>query len=88
MNIFCRIFGHTWVHKVEDPKIRWTTNAKTLNELEPTVDGEPKFYMECARCGLKKDWAPTKVEIRLRNIQTSASDKGSEDPQEAAGASA
>lgn len=55
MNIFCRIFGHTWVHKVEEPKIRWT-NAKNLSELEQTVDGEPRFYLECARCKEQRAW--------------------------------
>lgn len=49
MNFFCRLFGHTWVHKADDPKIRWST-AKNLSELEMTPAGEPRFYLECARC--------------------------------------
>ena len=55
MNVFCRIFGHTWVHKVDEPKIRWT-NAKNLSELEHSVTGEPRFYLECARCKEERDW--------------------------------
>lgn len=50
MNFFCRIFQHTWVMKTEDPKIRWTTDAKTLARLEATPAGEPVFFWECARC--------------------------------------
>ncbi|MEM7518102.1 MAG: hypothetical protein AAF368_14415, partial [Planctomycetota bacterium] len=42
-------FGHTWVPKSEDPKIRWTT-SKNLAELSQTVSGDVRFYEECARC--------------------------------------
>ena len=52
---FCRLLGHTWIHRVDDPKIRWTT-AKSLNELELTVDGEPVFYQLCVRCGARRPW--------------------------------
>lgn len=50
MNFFCRLLGHTWVVKSEDPKIRWTTEPKSLSRLELTADGEPSFFRECARC--------------------------------------
>jgi hypothetical protein len=50
MNFFCRLFGHTWVMKTEDVKIRWTTDAKTLSTLDLTSAGEPRFFWECARC--------------------------------------
>ena len=73
MNIFCRIFGHTFVHKVEEPKIRWTT-SKNLSELDQTVSGEPEYYLECVRCGLRKDWEPSKVEVRLANIRPDSAD--------------
>ena len=55
MNFFCRIFGHTWLHKTEDLKIRWTT-AKNMNELDMTSAGTPKFYMECARCKVRRQY--------------------------------
>lgn len=50
MNFFCRLLGHTWVMKTEEPKIRWSTEPKSLALLELTADGEPVFYWECARC--------------------------------------
>lgn len=50
MNFFCRLLGHTWVMKTEEPKIRWTTEPKSLSLLELTADGEPSLYWECARC--------------------------------------
>lgn len=55
MNFFCRIFGHTWVHHSEDPKIRWATNEKSLNELMLTASGEPRFFLRCARCKEERD---------------------------------
>lgn len=54
MNFFCRLLGHTWVMKSEDPKIRWSTEPKSLALLEITADGEPSFYWECARCMARK----------------------------------
>ena len=29
---------------------------KNLSELEQTVDGQPRFYLECARCKEQRDW--------------------------------
>jgi len=65
MNVFCRIFGHTWVHKVEDPKIRWT-NAKNLSELNLTASGEPRFYLECVRCKEERDWNSPEAQAEIR----------------------
>lgn len=56
MNLFCRLLGHTWIHRVDEPKIRWTTNPKSLNELDATVEGEPDFYQLCVRCAARKEW--------------------------------
>ena len=61
MNFFCRIFGHTWVPRSENPKIRWT-NAKNLSELEMTVTGEPELCLECARCKEKKAFDPPRTQ--------------------------
>lgn len=68
MNIFCRIFGHTFVHKVDDPKIRWS-NTKTLSELVQTTEGEPEFYTECARCGDRGEWIKSEVEVRIAKLE-------------------
>ena len=50
MNIFCRLFGHTWVYKSLDAKIRWSA-AKNMAEMDQTsdIDG-PQAFLECARC--------------------------------------
>lgn len=66
MNVFCCLFGHTWVHKVDEPKIRWTTNAKNLSVLEPTVEGEPRFYLECARCKERREWDSEEARREIR----------------------
>ncbi len=68
MNFFCRIFGHTFVHKVDEPKIRWTT-TKDMSELSQTVSGEPEFYTECARCGERGEWLQSGVEVRLAKLE-------------------
>jgi hypothetical protein len=65
MNLFCRLFGHTWLHKVDEPKIRWTT-AKNMSELEATVDGAPRFYLECARCKDRRGWDDPEALERVR----------------------
>lgn len=49
MNIFCRIFGHTWVFQAENPKTSWNVDDKGFT-LEPTPDGNPAFAWVCARC--------------------------------------
>jgi hypothetical protein len=56
MNFFCRLFGHTWVDQFENPKIVWTT-AKNLSELAMTAHGEPRFWLECARCHERREHA-------------------------------
>lgn len=57
MNLFCRLLGHTWVHQSENPKVRWTT-AKNMSELDMTAEGEPSFWIECARCKERRPYAP------------------------------
>ena len=61
-NLFCRLFGHTWVHRTDNPKISWNT-AKNLSELEQTASGEPRFWLECQRCGQRNE-APTREDLR------------------------
>ena len=63
MNVFCRLFGHTWVHKTDNPKISWNTNEKTLAELELTASAEPRFWLECQRCGETNE-NPTREELK------------------------
>ncbi|MCB9915438.1 MAG: hypothetical protein H6828_09855 [Planctomycetes bacterium] len=55
MSIFCRLYGHTWIHDVESPKIRWNTDKDQV-ELHATVEGEPRFFERCVRCGERRPW--------------------------------
>jgi len=55
MNFFCRIYGHTWVHEAQDPKISWN-NDKGQVQLHPIAHGEPEFLKRCQRCGDHEPW--------------------------------
>lgn len=55
MNIFCRLYGHTWVHEVQSPKIAWNTDKDQV-ELHATPEGEPVFSERCIRCGEQRPW--------------------------------
>ena len=65
MNLFCKLFGHTWVHQSENVKISWN-NTKKQNELVMKTEGKPKFWLECHRCGIRND-SPSREEIRAIN---------------------
>jgi len=54
MNLFCRLLGHTWVHKAENPKTSWNVDGTGM-VLKPTPAGAPRFYEECVRCGERRD---------------------------------
>jgi hypothetical protein len=60
MNFFCRLFGHTWVHKSEMPKTSWNTDKSGL-VLVAHPAGEPRFYEECARCKERRELPPIKI---------------------------
>lgn len=62
MNFFCRLFGHTWTHRTENPPISWNT-TKDQVELKITAKGEPRFWLECQRCGDKNE-SPSREDIR------------------------
>ena len=66
MNFFCRLFGHTWIHSSENPRISWNT-AKNLSELDLTTEvEEPGFWLECRRCGERNE-SPTREQIKAIN---------------------
>ena len=45
MNLFCRLLGHTWVPRSDNPKIRWTA-AENMSEMQMTMDqGGQKMEM-------------------------------------------
>jgi hypothetical protein len=63
MNFFCRLFGHTWVHATDNPRISWNT-AKNLSELDLSAEEtKPAFWLECRRCGERVE-NPTREQIK------------------------
>ena len=66
MNLFCKLLGHTWVHRSDNPRISWNT-AKSLSELDMTTEEpDPRFWLQCQRCGERND-DPTPEEIKRIN---------------------
>ncbi len=60
---FCKLFGHTWVHRSDNPKIAWHTSKK-MSELEMnTSASDSSFWLECQRCSLRNDH-PTRKDLR------------------------
>ena len=58
MNIFCRLFGHTWWPETSVPDLRWNTTDEGLT-LIPTTGSQPVRHFEvCKRCGTERDIAP------------------------------
>jgi hypothetical protein len=55
LNIFCRIFGHTWIHAVDEPKIAWNA-GKDQVELHASFEGQTQFFEECVRCRERRPW--------------------------------
>lgn len=54
MNLFCRLFGHTWVPRSDNPKIRWTA-AENMSEMQMESKGEVRLWEACARCGERRE---------------------------------
>ena len=63
MNFFCRLFGHTWVHKADLPKTSWNTDKAGLLLLA-TPAGKPRFYEECVRCKEQREPPPTRIKSK------------------------
>ena len=59
MNIFCRIFGHTWVAVTDTPKISWNADEAGF-VLNATAAGEVRFFDECVRCRERREVVPPK----------------------------
>ena len=54
MNLFCRLLGHTWVPRSDNPKLRWTA-AENMSEMQMQADGEVRLWEACARCGERRE---------------------------------
>ena len=60
MNVFCLLFGHTWVPETRAPAVRLNT-TKDGHVLNPTVGHEAIQHLElCRRCQLERPAAPRK----------------------------
>ena len=55
MNLFCRLFGHTWWPETSVPDLRWNTTDDGLI-LIPTSGSQPVRHFEvCKRCNAERD---------------------------------
>ena len=58
MNVFCRLFGHTWVPETRSPSVRWNT-TKDGQVLNPTIGDEAVQHLEvCRRCNEERSTPP------------------------------
>jgi hypothetical protein len=58
MNVFCRLFGHTWIPETRAPSVRWNT-TKEGHVLNPTIGDEAIRHLEvCRRCGEERSAPP------------------------------
>ncbi len=60
MNVFCLLFGHTWVNGAENPKTAWNVD-ETGQLLIARPATEPRFFEQCARCKQRRDVEPPDV---------------------------
>ena len=62
MNVFCRLFGHTWIPETRTPSVRWNT-TKEGHVLKPTVGEEAIRHLEvCRRCGAERANEPRRLD--------------------------
>jgi len=55
MNVFCRLFGHTWLPETRTPEVRWNT-TKDGHILTSTAFGDGIRHVEiCRRCGDERE---------------------------------
>ena len=65
MKWYCKLVGHTFVYRIENPRISWNA-GKDQNELHMTAGGEPKSWLECVRCGERIE-NPTREQVKRAN---------------------
>ena len=72
MNVFCRLFGHTWVPETRSPSVRWntTTDGHVLN---PTMDGQEIRHLEvCRRCNAERAFPARRLDADRPTLEASS----------------
>lgn len=62
MSWYCKLIGHTYTYNTENPRVSWNA-GKDMAQLHITTEGEPKYWLECRRCGTRIE-SPTKEQIK------------------------
>ncbi len=55
VNVFCRLFGHTWWPETETPDLRWNTTKDGQTLVPTSGDQDVRHYEVCKRCGTERD---------------------------------
>jgi hypothetical protein len=72
MNVFCLLFGHTWVPETRAPTVRWNT-TKEGHVLNPTMGAEAIQHLEvCRRCALERAAPPRRHDSDRPTLVASA----------------
>jgi hypothetical protein len=50
MNIWCLLYGHTWIPEVDAPDPHWHTTKKGAVLEAEAAEGEVEHYDRCRRC--------------------------------------
>jgi hypothetical protein len=82
MNIFCRLFGHTWIPETRAPSVRWNT-TKDGHILAPTIAEQEVRHVElCRRCGLERPAPPRRHDADRPLLSAAAAGGEVEQPEE------
>lgn len=72
MNVFCRLFGHTWIPETRAPFVRWNT-TKDGHVLNPTVGDEAIQHLEvCRRCGEERAAAARRLDADRPTLEAAS----------------
>ena len=80
MNLFCRLFGHTWWPVTSAPDTRWNA-AKEGHTLPPTIrEAQVRHSEVCKRCGEERAAAQHRHDDDRPAILASAA--GADEPED------
>jgi hypothetical protein len=79
MNVFCSLFGHTFVPETRAPSVRWNT-TKDGQVLNPTVAEQAIQHLDvCRRCGLERPAGPRRHDADRPTLSASGGGEESEE---------